>query len=151
MLWIAGLFGVFLLGIPISFSLGATTLAGLLGMGLPLEVIVQRMFTGIDNFAFVAIPLFILAGNLMAVGGISKRITTFSEALVGHWPGGLGMVAIVASMIFAAVTGSAIAATAAIGVTNPCRNGQHATPIRRATGLAKHCSIPAVVSEEGTG
>jgi C4-dicarboxylate transporter DctM subunit len=75
-------------------------------MGLPLEVIVQRMFTGIDNFAFVAIPLFILAGNLMAVGGISKRITTFSEALVGHWPGGLGMVAIVASMIFAAVTGS---------------------------------------------
>nr|HPK06922.1 TRAP transporter large permease subunit [Aminivibrio sp.] len=115
MLWIAGLFGVFLLGIPISFSLGATTLAGLLGMGLPLEVVVQRMFTGVDNFAFVAIPLFILAGNLMAVGGISKRITTFSEALVGHWPGGLGMVAIVASMIFAAVTGSAIAATAAIG------------------------------------
>ncbi len=115
MLWIAALFGVFLLGIPISFSLGATTLAGLLGMGLPLEVIVQRMFTGVDNFALVAIPLFILAGNLMAAGGISKRITIFSEALVGHWPGGLGMVAIVASMIFAAVTGSAIAATAAIG------------------------------------
>jgi len=115
MFWIAGLFGVFLLGVPISFSLGATTLFGLLGMGLPLEVIVQRMFTGIDNFAFVAIPLFILAGNLMAVGGISRRITNFSEALVGHWPGGLGMVAIVASMIFAAVTGSAIAATAAIG------------------------------------
>lgn len=115
MLWIAGLFAVFLLGIPISFSLGVTTLVGLLGMGLPLEVVVQRMFTGVDNFAFVAIPLFILAGNLMAVGGISKRITVFSEALVGHWPGGLGMVAIVASMIFAAVTGSAIAATAAIG------------------------------------
>ncbi len=115
MFWIAGLFGVFLLGVPISFSLGATTLFGLLGMGLPLEVIVQRMFTGVDNFAFVAIPLFILAGNLMAVGGISRRITNFSEALVGHWPGGLGMVAIVASMIFAAVTGSAIAATAAIG------------------------------------
>lgn len=115
MIWIAGLFGVFLLGIPISFSLGATTLVGLLGMGLPLEVIVQRMFTGVDNFALVAIPLFILAGNLMAVGGISRRITDFSEALVGHWPGGLGMVAIVASMIFAAVTGSAIAATAAIG------------------------------------
>ncbi|NLL37636.1 MAG: TRAP transporter large permease [Fretibacterium sp.] len=113
--WIAGLFGVFLLGIPISFSLGITTLAGLLGTGLPLEVIVQRMFTGVDNFAFVAIPLFILAGNLMAVGGISRRITDFSEALVGHWPGGLGMVTIVASMIFAAVTGSAIAATAAIG------------------------------------
>lgn len=84
-------------------------------MHLPLEIVVQRMFTGVDNFAFVAIPLFILAGNLMAVGGISKRITDFADALVGHWAGGLGMVAIVASMIFAAVTGSAIAATAAIG------------------------------------
>lgn len=115
MLWIVALFGVFLLGIPIAFSLGATTLVGLLGMGLPMEVIAQRMILGVDNFAFVAIPLFILAGNLMAVGGISKRITTFSESLVGHWPGGLGMVVIVASMIFAAVTGSAIAATAAIG------------------------------------
>ena len=99
MLWIFGLFGVFLLGIPISFSLGITTLVGLSGMGLPMEVIVQRMFTGVDNFALIAIPLFILAGNLMAVGGISRRITDFSEALVGHWPGGLGMVAIVASLM----------------------------------------------------
>ena len=115
MLWIVALFLVFLLGVPISFSLGIVTLAGLLGSGLPLQVLVQRMFTGADNFAFVAIPLFILAGNLMAVGGISKRITSFADMLVGHWPGGLGMVAIVASMIFAAVTGSAIAATAAIG------------------------------------
>lgn len=115
MLWIVALFAVFLLGVPISFSLGIVTLAGLVGSGLPLQVVVQRMFTGADNFAFVAIPLFILAGNLMAVGGISKRITSFADMLVGHWSGGLGMVAIVASMIFAAVTGSAIAATAAIG------------------------------------
>ena len=115
MLWIVALFLVFLLGVPISFSLGIVTLAGLSGSGLPLQVVVQRMFTGADNFAFVAIPLFILAGNLMAVGGISKRITSFADMLVGHWPGGLGMVAIVASMIFAAVTGSAIAATAAVG------------------------------------
>ncbi|WP_276955608.1 TRAP transporter large permease [Jonquetella anthropi] len=115
MLWIVGLFAVFLLGVPIAFSLGAVTLTGLLGTGLPMQVTVQQMIGGVDNFAFIAIPLFILAGNLMAVGGISKRITDFSESLVGHWPGGLGMVAIVASMIFAAVTGSAIAATAAIG------------------------------------
>ncbi|MEA4876978.1 MAG: TRAP transporter large permease [Aminobacterium sp.] len=113
--WILGLFAIFLVGIPISFSLGFVTLVGLFGTSLPLEVIVQRMFTGVDNFAFIAIPLFILAGDLMAAGGISKRLTAFSESLVGHWPGGLGMVTIVASMIFAAVTGSAIAATAAIG------------------------------------
>ena len=115
MVWIFGLFGIFFIGVPIAFSLGFVTLVGLSGAGLPMEVIVQRMFTGVDNFALIAIPLFILAGNLMAVGGISRRITSFSESLVGHWPGGLGMVTIVASMIFAAVTGSAIAATAAIG------------------------------------
>ncbi len=115
MVWIFGLFGIFFIGVPIAFSLGFITLVGLSGAGLPMEVIVQRMFTGVDNFALIAIPLFILAGNLMAVGGISRRITSFSESLVGHWPGGLGMVTIVASMIFAAVTGSAIAATAAIG------------------------------------
>lgn len=115
MFWIVGLFAVFLLGIPIAFALGSVTLAGLIVSGLPLEVVVQRMFTGADNFSLVAIPLFVLAGNLMAVGGISRRITDFAEALVGHWPGGLGMVVIVAAMIFAAVTGSAIAATAAIG------------------------------------
>ena len=115
MLWIFVLFVIFLLGVPISFSLGFTTLMGLLGSSVPIEIVVQRMFTGVDNFTYIAIPLFILAGNLMAVGGISRRITVFSESLVGHWPGGLGMVAILASMIFAAVTGSAIAATAAIG------------------------------------
>lgn len=115
MLWIAGLFGVFLLGVPIAFSLGIVSFVGLVGTQLPLQVIVQQMYGGVSNFAFIAIPLFILAGNLMAVGGISRRITDFSESLVGHWPGGLGMVAVVSSMIFAAVTGSAIAATAAIG------------------------------------
>ncbi|HCL80227.1 MAG TPA: C4-dicarboxylate ABC transporter permease [Synergistaceae bacterium] len=115
MLWIVALFGVFLLGVPIAFGLGIISLVGLVGTQLPLQVVVQQMYGGVSNFAFIAIPLFILAGNLMAVGGISRRITDFSEALVGHWPGGLGMVVIVSSMIFAAVTGSAIAAAAAIG------------------------------------
>lgn len=115
MIWIFMLFGVFLIGVPISFGLGFTTLVGLLGTDLPLEIMAQRMFIGVDNFTFIAIPLFILAGNLMAVGGISRRITDFAQTVVGHMAGGLGMVVILASMIFAAVTGSAIAATAAIG------------------------------------
>ncbi len=115
MIWIFILFGIFLVGVPISFSLGFTTLIGLFTTTIPMQIIVQRMFTGVDNITYIAIPLFILAGNLMAVGGISRRITNFSEAIVGHWPGGLGMVAILASMMFAAVTGSAIAAAAAIG------------------------------------
>ena len=115
MIWIVLLFGVFLFGVPISFGLGFTTLVGLLGTDLPLEILAQRMFVGVDNFTYIAIPLFILAGNLMAIGGISRRITDFAQTVVGHMAGGLGMVVIVASMIFAAVTGSAIAATAAIG------------------------------------
>lgn len=115
MLWILFLFVIFLIGMPISFALGFTTLLGLYGTSLPLEIVAQRMFTGVDNFTYIAIPLFILAGNLMATGGISRRITDFAQTLVGHMSGGLGMVVILASMIFAAVTGSAIAATAAIG------------------------------------
>jgi len=73
------------------------------------------MFTGVDNFTFIAIPLFILAGNLMSVGGISRRITDFAQTLLGHMHGGLGMVVIMASLMFSTVTGSAIAAAAAIG------------------------------------
>lgn len=115
MIWVFILFGIFSLGIPIAFGLGFTTLIGLMGTSLPMEIVAQRMFTGVDNFTYIAIPLFILAGNLMAIGGISRRITDFAQTMVGHMPGGLGMVVVLASMIFAAVTGSAIAATAAIG------------------------------------
>jgi len=115
MIWIAILFGIFLIGVPISFALGFTTLIGLMTTEIPLEIVAQRMFTGVDNFTYIAIPLFILAGNLMAMGGISRRITDFAQTIIGHTSGGLGMVVILASMIFAAVTGSAIAATAAIG------------------------------------
>jgi C4-dicarboxylate transporter DctM subunit len=115
MIWVLILFAIFLIGAPIAFSLGFTALLGLVTTSLPLEIVAQRMFTGVDNFTYIAIPLFILAGNLMAAGGISRRITDFAQTVVGHMAGGLGMVVILASMIFAAVTGSAIAAAAAIG------------------------------------
>ena len=73
------------------------------------------MIIGLNNFALVAIPLFILAGGLMVQGGISRRIVDFADALIGHFPSGLALVSILACMFFAAITGSAIAATAAIG------------------------------------
>lgn len=73
------------------------------------------MFSGVDSFPLVAIPLFILAGGLMFQGGMSKRLVNFSNALIGHFPSGLAMVSVLACMFFAAITGSAIAATAAIG------------------------------------
>jgi len=113
---IIALFATFLLGIPVAFSLGIVSLVGLLVVqGFPLAVIAQKMFSGIDSYSLIAVPLFIFAGDLMGKGGLSKRLIQFSNVLVGHVHSGIAMVAIVACMLFAAVTGSAIAASAAIG------------------------------------
>lgn len=109
------LFIVFFTGLPISFSLGIVSLLGVTASDLPAEVVIQRMFTGVDSFPLIAIPLFIFAGGLMFMGGMSTRLVNFSNALIGHLPSGLAMVSVLACMFFAAVTGSAIAATAAIG------------------------------------
>lgn len=115
MMLILLLFGFFLLGVPICFSLGFISLIGVSAAGYPLSIVVQRMFTGADSISLIAIPLFILAGGLMVQGGMSRRIVDFADALIGHFPSGLAMVSILACMFFAAITGSAIAATAAIG------------------------------------
>lgn len=109
------LFITFLLGIPISFALGIVSLGQIVTNGYPLVVVVQRMFTGMDSIALTAIPLFILSGGLMFKGGMSNRLVNFADLLLGHLPSGLAMVSILACMFFAAITGSAIAATAAIG------------------------------------
>ena len=115
MIYIGLLFILFLVGMPICFSLGLTSLFGIVQGGFPLMVVPQRLFTGADSIALTAIPLFILAGGLMVQGGISKRIVDFADALIGHFPAGLALVSILACMFFAAITGSAIAAAAAIG------------------------------------
>lgn len=115
MIMILILFGVFLLGAPICFSLGLVSLGGVVVSGFDPLVVVQRMFTGADSIALIAIPLFMLAGELMFRGGMSTRMVNFADTLLGHFPSGLAMVSILACMFFAAITGSAIAATAAIG------------------------------------
>ncbi len=109
------LFATFLIGVPICFSLGFVSLGGVLASGFQPLIVVQRMFTGADSIALIAIPLFMLAGELMFQGGMSKRLVNFADTLLGHFPSGLAMVSILACMFFAAITGSAIAATAAIG------------------------------------
>jgi C4-dicarboxylate transporter DctM subunit len=116
LLLIIVLFVAFLLGIPICFSLGIVSLIGIvLVQDYPLAVMAQKMFSGIDSYTLIAVPLFIFAGDLMSKGGLSKKLVQFANVLVGHIHGGIAMVAIVACMLFAAVTGSAIAASAAIG------------------------------------
>jgi tripartite ATP-independent transporter DctM subunit len=114
--FLIGLFGFVFLSVPIAFSLILVTVLLMLFMGgvSPL-IIAQNTMRGIDNFPLMAIPFFMLAGELMNVGGISRRIVEFSRALLGHVAGGLGYVGVVACMIFAGVSGSAAADTSAIG------------------------------------
>lgn len=84
-------------------------------MDMPLIVVVQRMFTSIDSFSFMAVPFFMLAGAFMSAGGVTKRIVDFAMSLVGALAGGLALVVAVAGMFFAALSGSSAATTAAIG------------------------------------
>lgn len=103
-------------GLPIAASLVLASGVGVFAEGrLPVTVLAQRIFTGLDSFPLLAAPLFILAGSIMEVGGISARITALAQAIVGHIRGGLGMVVIFATMLFSGVSGSSTADTAAIG------------------------------------
>ncbi|MCF8261154.1 MAG: TRAP transporter large permease [Melioribacteraceae bacterium] len=105
-------------GVPISFSIGLSTLATMLLSinTIPsFTTVAQRMATGIDSFALLAIPFFVLAGQLMNSGGIARRLIDFAKILVGKLPGGLAFVNIMSAMLFGAISGSAVAATSAIG------------------------------------
>lgn len=114
------LFGTFivlaLLTVPIGYSIGIATLVTLLyDGGMPLALVTQNCITGVDSFPLMAIPFFMLAGNLMSTGGVAKRIVDFCDTLIGWVTGGLGIVTTLACMFFAAISGSAMATTSAIG------------------------------------
>lgn len=109
-------FVIFLLiGIPISISIGASAVLGCLSLGYPLVVIGQKMVSGIDSFLLIAVPLFILAGNLMNAGKITEKIFDTAKELVGWIPGGLAHANVVASIIFAGMSGSAVADAGGLG------------------------------------
>lgn len=104
------------LGIPIAFVMGITALAALFALpGVPLHLIPQRLFTGMDSFPIMAVPFFILGGDLMNAAKITDRIIDFSKLLVGRIRGGLGHVNIVGSMFFAGISGSAVADASCLG------------------------------------
>ena len=108
-------FGLILIGVPVAVSIGLSALTTLLINDFPIIVVAQKMVTGIDSFTFVAIPLFILAGELMNVGQITDRIFNFAKAAVGWIPGGLAHANILASVIFSGMSGSAIADAGGLG------------------------------------
>ncbi len=106
---------IMLLGIPVGFGMGALTVIAFKMLGGDLSMIPQKLFAGIDTYTYVCILLFILSADIMSVGGITKAIVIFCEKLVGHIRGGLAHVNILASMLFAGLSGSAAADAAGLG------------------------------------
>ncbi len=107
---------LFLMGVPIAVAIGLASVIGIETQGrLPMLLVAQRMFTGIDSFPLMAIPLFILAGNLMSAGGISFRLVELAKSMVGGIQGGLACSCVLTCMMFASVSGSSVATTFAIG------------------------------------
>lgn len=108
-------FGALALGLPVVFCLGLAATAGLVFADIDLIVLAQRAVAGTQSFTLLAIPGFVLAGDLMMQGGMSRRLVRVCETLVAHVTGGLGMVTVMSATLFAAISGSAPATTAAIG------------------------------------
>lgn len=114
--FLVSLIGSMLIGLPIAFSLlfsGVSMMAFMNGFNA--QILSQNLFSGADSFSMMAVPFFILAGEFMNRGGITKRIVNFANSLVGHVRGGLGYVSIIAILLFASMVGSAVASTAALG------------------------------------
>lgn len=111
------LIGLIFTNVPVAVAIGLAAIVGIMASSLPMEpiVVAQRMFTAVDSFPFMAIPFFMLAGGIMGKGGISKRLINLASALIGSIRGSLGLVTVVASAFFGAISGSNPATVAAIG------------------------------------
>jgi tripartite ATP-independent transporter DctM subunit len=104
-----------LIGVPVAFAIGLSSVATILAAGLPMAVVFQKMVGGMQVFSFLAIPFFVFAGELMLYGGIADRIVKFANSLVGHVRGGLGMSNVLGCTIFGGIAGSPLADVSAIG------------------------------------
>lgn len=113
------LMGIFfvtlIMGIPVAFAVGLAALGAVIYADIPVFVVFQRMFGGVDSFSLLAIPFFVFMGNIMDTGGIARRIVGFANILIGQIRGGLAAVNVLASMFFAGISGSAVADTSSIG------------------------------------
>lgn len=144
--FLIALLGAMALGVPIAFSLLACGVALMIHLGtFDTQILAQNLLEGVNNYPLMAVPFFMLAGELMNAGGLSRRIVTVAEALVGHVRGGLGYVAILACLIVASISGSAVADTAAVAalLIPMMRNSGYNVP--RAAGLIASGGIIAPV------
>lgn len=141
------LFGTFflalLIGVPVAFALGLSSIATVFYMDLPPLIVFQRMASGMNAFALIAIPFFIYAGELMLHGGIADRLVRLASAAVGHVRGGLGVVNVVTSMLFGGISGSAVADASALGAT--------LIPVMRKKGYDDDYSVNVTVTSATIG
>ncbi len=137
------LFGLLILGMPIAYALGAAAFISALFMGLPLEAVLLKMSDGVDNFSLLAIPFFVLAGALMAEGGMAWRLVAFANIFVGFMRGGLAMVNILASMFFGGISGSAVADVSSIGSIM--------IPMMKKQGYDDHFSVNITITSATQG
>lgn len=152
LVFIASLAGAMAIGVPIAFSLMFCGVALMLWLGIfDSQIIAQNMIDGSDNFQLLAVPFFLLAGELMNAGGLSRRIISFAVACVGHFRGGLGYVAVIAAVIMAAMSGSAAADTAALAAILVPMMRQAGYNMPRATGLIASGGVIAPVIPPSIG
>ncbi|MGE8383978.1 MAG: TRAP transporter large permease subunit, partial [Pseudomonas putida] len=104
-----------LLGMPVAYALGLSALIGAWWIDIPLQAMMIQVASGVNKFSLLAIPFFVLAGAIMAEGGMSRRLVAFAGVLVGFVRGGLSLVNIMASTFFGAISGSSVADTASVG------------------------------------
>lgn len=144
MIWVMiGLFFVLIfMGVPIVFSMAISSLFGLIVFDIPLMMLIQKMYSGIDAFPYLAIPFFVLAGALMETGGISLRLVNLAKAMVGHVRGGLGMV-VVSEMLFSGISGSSVADASAIGSIM--------VPAMNRSGYSKEHTVSIITAASGAG
>nr|WP_315491323.1 TRAP transporter large permease [uncultured Rhodoferax sp.] len=134
-----------LLGVPVAFSIGLSSLAALLYEGMPLAVGFQQMISGMSPFSFLAIPFFIFAGEIMMYGGIADRIVDFAKSVAGHVRGGLGMSNVVACTLFGGVSGSPVADVSAMGAVLIPQMKKEGYDADYAVNVTTHASLVGAV------
>ncbi|RWH94085.1 MAG: TRAP transporter large permease subunit [Mesorhizobium sp.] len=152
LIFVASLVGAMAIGVPIAFALMFCGIALMLWLGIfDSQIVAQNMIDGSDNFQLLAVPFFLLAGELMNAGGLSRRIIHFAVACVGHFRGGLGYVAVIAAVVMAAMSGSAAADTAALAAILVPMMRQAGYNMPRATGLIAAGGVIAPVIPPSVG
>jgi tripartite ATP-independent transporter DctM subunit len=138
-------FGLVLLGVPVAYSLGLAALVGALWIELPLDAVMIQLASGVNKFSLLAIPFFVLAGAIMAEGGMARRLVAFANVLVGFIRGGLSLVNILASTFFGAISGSSVADTASVGSVLIPEMEKKGYPRTFATAVTVSGSVQAIL------